>query len=130
MRRAVCILGLIMMGLLLVTAACETTQYEPGGGGTPPTQATQGEGRLEILSHELTWEGEYFRTAYVRGIAKNVGDARLSWAEVDVRFYDSQGNLLETSLDVISDLDPGMTWAFEVIGFDENIADYDIGVGS
>jgi len=128
MRKAIWILGLIMMGLLLVTAACGTTQYEHGTGGTPPAQ---GEGRLEILSHQLTWEGnEYFRTAYVRGIAKNVGDARLDYAEVDVRFYDSQGNLLETGLDNILDLDPGMTWSFEVMGWDENIADYDIGVGS
>jgi len=116
MRKAVCILGLIMMGLLLVSCTC----------GTTPTHG----GRLEILSHQLTREGEYFPTAHVRGIAKNVGDARLSWAEVDVRFYDSQGNLIENGFDFISDLDPGMTWSFDVMGLKENITASDIRVGS
>ena len=50
----------------------------------------------------------------ITGIAKNTGSKELSYAEVDGKFYDKDGNVLQTSLDTTSNLNPGETWKFSI----------------
>jgi hypothetical protein len=78
----------------------------------------------------MTTEGAY---PAIKGTAKNVSSSRLSYAGVDVKFYDAAGTLIGNSSDSIRDLDPGETWSFEVIycGFgSDKITSYKIGVGT
>ena len=81
-----------------------------------------GPGKLQILTHELEREGygsTYgFETIYVVGTAKNVGGSRISWATVEAKFYDHDGNVIGNSLDYIQDLDPGETWKFKIMYYD------------
>ena len=86
---------------------------------------------LQILSHEKDY-GEYgFLT--VTGIAKNTRNRELSYAQVDVKFYDNDGNVIGNSLDNINNLGAGETWKFKVmyLGTDSyNVGSYNISVGT
>lgn len=92
-------------------------------------------GKLEILNNDGVIEHLEYLEMYevkVTGQAKNVGNAMLSYAEVNAKFYDSSGNLIGTSLDNINDLGPGEIWNFEIIYFDSSctVTKYKVYVGS
>jgi len=70
---------------------------------------------LAILEHNMNY-GDY-GNLIVSGIAENTGNKRLSYAEIDVKFYDKEGILIDTSFDNINDLDSGEKWKFEVMYF-------------
>jgi hypothetical protein len=125
-------------GAVIVSASVagcgEDTNYEDGSGGG---NGGGSEEALEILEHELVREdeGTMSETVKVEGRAENVSEEQLSYVEVRARFYNDQGDQLESSLDNTNDLGTGSTWAFEIqypaIGEDAaEVADYDIGVGT
>jgi hypothetical protein len=139
-RRKVLALG---GGLLSVTiAGCggEETEFEEGnsgnGGGDGGTESDPDEA-LEILEHEMVRsdEGGPAEQVSIEGRAENVSDRRLSYAEVRARFYNEQGDQIESFIDNVNDLDSGSTWAFEImypgIGEDaQEVDSYDIGAGA
>jgi hypothetical protein len=67
---------------------------------------------LIILNYHAT-TSEYGSYIIV-GTAQNTGSKEMEYAEVDVKFYDSYGNLIDSSLDNINNLGAGETWNFEV----------------
>jgi len=86
---------------------------------------------LEILSHNMDYN-EY-GNLIITGIAKNTKNRELSYAQIDVKFYDNEGNVISNSLDNINNLGAGETWKFEVmyLGLDTyNVGSYDISVGT
>ncbi|MEN6610425.1 MAG: FxLYD domain-containing protein [Methanoregulaceae archaeon] len=95
------------------------------------TQSSQSNNKLTILdSHMET--GEY-GTIDIAGTAKNTGSSRITYGQINVKFYDSSGNLIGNGLTNINDLDPGETWSFRALymGTDrERVASYKIGVGT
>lgn len=117
----------LVVGLSLGLVGCAETQYQPGGEPSPAPAAE----KLQILSHSMSID-QVFGRPVVQGIAKNVSSTNLSYARVNVKFYDAEGNLLVTSLDNILDLAPDETWSFEVRysgSNPENVKSYKIGVG-
>lgn len=107
----------------LAIAGCSTdTEYQPGGGATTPESPN-----LTILSHNMVIDEWGWAT--VEGTARNDGNTRIDYAEIDVRFYNSAGQLIDSSFTNILDVDPGQVWAFEVMCFGEDAVSYDIGVG-
>jgi len=137
-------LVLLAICLILVTfiAGCTGgTQYQTGASiadqeqtqttptsSTPTTKTTE---KIEIIDHKMEY-GEY-GNLMVTGTAKNVGNSQLSYAEIRVKFYDKDNNLLETFMDNVNDLDAGQTWKFKVLYPSmnvENVDHYDIGVGT
>ncbi len=136
-------LSVILIILLLVVGvtACgctSRTQYasgddDPGtaaavSAAATPTKVT-GRDALKILSHEIEY-GSY-GSIYVVGSAKNIGDKRISWGSVEVKFYDYDGNLVGNGGDIVRDLNPGETWKFKVMYYDSDgaVDSYKIGVG-
>ncbi|SDK07797.1 FxLYD domain-containing protein [Methanoculleus thermophilus] len=133
---------LIILLLVVGVTACgctSRTQYVSGDdepGPTAPTTAAAtptkvtGRDALQIVSHELEY-GSY-GSIYVVGSAKNIGDERISWGSIDVKFYDHDGNLVGNGADFVQDLDPGETWKFKVTYYDSDgaVDSYKIGVGS
>lgn len=136
------ILAIILILMLVPSVSgCAETQYQRGGETPPPTPAEKlqnqrgGETspaapaeKLQILSHTMS-RSKTGAFLYIKGTAKNVSSSRLGYAEVKVKFYNAAGTLLDTSSDTITDLDPGETWSFEVMIFDEDqkVASYKIG---
>lgn len=107
-----------------------------GGGGGGSDEATV-QDDVEILEHELVREDEggVAEQVSVEGRAENTSDESFSYVEVRARFYNQNGDLLDSFLDNINDFGAGQTWAFEVmypaIGEDaQEVADYDIAVGT
>lgn len=82
---------------------------------------------LTIQNHQWTKEYSEFLdwwTAEVTGIAINDGNVNLSYAEVNVKFYDINNNVLDSGLDNILNLGVGETWYFSEIYWDDPEPDY------
>lgn len=87
--------------------------------------------KIVILNHQLS-ENDY-GNLIVAGSAKNNFGRNLDYAEIDVKFYDSDGAVIGNSLDNINNFGDGETWKFEVyyMGLDTyKVKDYSIEVGS
>lgn len=94
-----------------------------------PTTTTTALDDLSIVDHEFVYEGGYLGST-VQGVVENTGPDRIQVAEVRVRVYDDAGTQLGQYLDSTGDLDPGETWAFQVVVLEPpgSLADYDISV--
>jgi hypothetical protein len=106
----------------------DTTNGGNGGDGSSKD--------IELLSHEMVREDEGgpAESVKVEGEAENVSGGELSYAEVEVKFYEGD-TLAESFLDNINGWSAGETWAFEVqypgIGEDAAaITDYEIRAGT
>ena len=131
------ILGfLIIVGILNSIFSPSETTYETGGvvdqGGQevsePETKSLE---PLTILSHEMVY-GKYGNLMIV-GVAENTGNKQLSYVEIDVKFYDEEGALIDTSFTNINDIDAGEKWKFEVMYFgldNYKVDNYKIAVGT
>lgn len=87
----------------------DTPTDEPDETDTPTDAPAVGE--AVIQTHELVIdEDDYSTDAYVQGEIENVGDGPTGTIETTARFYDADGNLLESSNQFLSTLGPGETW--------------------
>lgn len=88
----------------------EDENTDDGDGGDDSSQA------VELLSHQMVEpeDDKPVGTPIVEGEAKNVSGGELPDADIEVKFYDDSGRLLESSLDSISRWAAGETWRFEV----------------
>jgi hypothetical protein len=95
------------------------------------TQSSQSSSTFTILESHME-RGEY-GTVDVVGTAKNTGSSRISYGQINVKFYDTRGDLIGNGLANIDDLDPGETWSFKAtyLGTEgTSVASYKIGVGT
>ncbi len=114
----IALIGLIFLMLLITSASCIQTI----GGVAPKAE-------LAILKKELT-KNEAGNTVVLVTI-KNVGSVTAEFAEVRVKFYDAQKNLIDSSRDSILNLKPDKTWEFTLSCSGERcsqIKSYDIEV--
>lgn len=131
------LIAVIGTGIAASLAGCgDDTDYEAQG-GDDDDGSDGSEQKLEILEHEMVREdeGTDYESLTIEGRAENVSDSRLDYTEVQARFYNEQGDQIETGLANTNDLDAGATWAFEImyVGMGEDaraVAEYDIGVGT
>lgn len=123
MRKRYLILALLALLIIpLALAGCMTeTVYQEGGVATIESP------QLIILSHNMVIDKWGWAT--VEGTARNDGTGRMGYAEIDARFYNGSGQLIDSSFTNILNLDPGQTWAFEIHSLTEGAVSYDIGVG-
>ncbi|WP_336001764.1 FxLYD domain-containing protein [Halorientalis halophila] len=144
--------GVVLTGGI---AGCsEEREYEPGSGDGSnggdggngsepiPTPEATPEDRppaesLTILEHSVvrTEEGTDWETLSVEGRVRNDSDRQFGYAEIRVRFYNADGDLLDSMIDNVNDLDPGQVWQFSVpfLGWGaeaQAVDDYDIAVGT
>jgi hypothetical protein len=87
---------------------------------------------IELLEHELVIDdGQTWTDVYVEGLVANNADSVVSYVEVTVRVYDSDGNQLDRYIDNTTELAPNTNWAFQVsIREDpDSFEEYDIAVG-
>lgn len=80
-----------------------TTQTSASSGG--------GEGSLELLESELVInEGEYITDIAMTGLLENTGSGTLRVPELNVRFYDENDSVLDSTTASITFLEPGDQW--------------------
>ena len=124
------IVGVLIIAAIVAVSGCTSNDNfkQSSNSSSSPSSGASGE-KLQILNHKMT-AGSY-GTYEVTGQAKNVGSSNLGYASIDVKFYDSQGNLLKSGLDNINNLGPGETWNFKAMYTGEGKpASYKIAVGS
>ncbi|MDL5362683.1 FxLYD domain-containing protein [Halalkalicoccus sp. NIPERK01] len=106
----------------------ETTAAEAAAEVTPRDDLAPLDG-LSIEDHEFVFESGYAGST-VQGTVENTSGERVGTAEVRVRVYNSDDQVLGLYLDSTGDLDGGAEWSFQVILLESpaDIADYDITV--
>lgn len=88
-------------------------------------------GTVELIEHNP--EVDDIGIVYVVGKLKNTDDKSISFIEIYVKFYDDEGNVLDSSFDYIENLGPGEIWNFEIMYLgsnDEDVASYTIAVST
>ncbi len=82
------------------------------------------EENLEILRHSLEERG--FFGLFVKGIAKNTGDNKIDYAQINVKFYDKDKEAIGSSFANTINLEPGEKWEFKVnyFGTQDDEVDY------
>ncbi len=128
MKRILIVLMLLIFSLSI--SACTETNYQSGSDSANGNEEESNENSIEILTHEMKKTGTYLKETNVVGTAKNVGASRVDYAQIMVRFYDAEGILLENGMDNAVDIDPGVTFQFDVMfpNFEVYPDSYDIAV--
>ncbi len=67
---------------------------------------------LTILSYEMTTDAEFMNRPRCEGLARNDGNTQIYSAWIDIDYYDSNGYLIGSGGDIVSDLEPDQTWIF------------------
>ncbi|ADU32278.1 FxLYD domain-containing protein [Evansella cellulosilytica] len=80
-------------------------------------------GGLTLTDHGYAADGFY---QYVVGTIVNESDSTYSYVQVDVSLTDENGNIIGGTFDNINNLEPGQTWEFEALVFDDGVAYYEI----
>jgi ankyrin repeat protein len=62
----------------------------------------------------------------ITGNVKNCGTHRYTYVEIDAKFKDSSGNLIDSSMDNVTSLDPGETWKFSISTLKDGATTYDL----
>lgn len=89
-------------------------------------EITKPEPKLEITREER-YTDDY--DSGVRGVARNVADSTLAYAEVSAVFLDDAGRQIGDGLDNTNDLSPGREWQFDISYYgDEDFASYELSV--
>jgi len=110
MKKHLLTVGIVILLLAVGLSGCLDTDTEYTS-GLPSVDD------VEILQHSMN----YHLVGYVvNGTAKNIGDEQVSVA-IKAKFYDENDVLIDTSLDYMSDVDPGEVFVFEIYCFEEEI---------
>ena len=149
-RRYLATAGTTASALLLAGCTDDSGDFEEGGGSNGGSNADRSDNEtssedsssggssndIELLSHEMVREDEggMAESVSVEGEAENVSGGELSYAQIEVKFYEGD-TLAESFLDNINGWSAGETWGFEVqypgIGEDAAaITDYEIRAGT
>lgn len=89
-----------------------------GGGGSDDQQ------QVKIVEHG-TYEEEF--ESGVEGKVENVTDSTLDYVEVEVKFFDAEGNRLGDNFTNVEDLAAGKTWQFKLMFLEDGeFADYEL----
>jgi len=78
-----------------------------------PQVITSPDGKLQTLRHLM--RSTRFGHRIVEGAARNISSDASLTAEITVDFYDADGALIGTEVDMVRRLDPGKTGAFEAV---------------
>jgi uncharacterized protein YcfL len=114
MKKFVLILSIFVLTVSALGCTSNSTEYQNGStpATTPVINETPAVADITILNDSLVKDdiGGY----NVKGTAQANKD--MSYAEIDVKFYDKSGAVLQSGLTNILDLKAGEKWNFEVLG--------------
>lgn len=87
-------------------------------------------GNIHIINHGLV--NTSLDKVAVKGLAKNIGEREFTLVQIRVNFYDKYDSLIDSSVDIASNIEPEEVWIFEINCYKEGfiVDDYTIGVGN
>ena len=90
---------------------------------TSDTSATSSESSFAWVEEPyMVTEDDIFQTRYIAGAIQNISDITFTSASVQFVLYDSAGNQIDTTSDVISNFVAGNTWRFKAIVLSDDVA--------
>lgn len=110
MKKLLLILSIFL--LICASLGCTEENKEYQNGTTEKAQAEPPEASITILNSTLEFDEI---TGYtVTGIAQS--NVNLDYAEIDVKYYDESGALVQSDMTNIEDLAANEPWKFKVYG--------------
>lgn len=100
---------------LLAAVAVATSVATTGCGDDSDDELL--EPRARVVSSELVreHEGTDDESVAVEGVVERTSDEEITYLEVRVRFFDADDELLDTTIEQVSDIDDGDRWEFSVM---------------
>ena len=95
----------IIAAFVLLLIAVPVMSCDEIGGNVTPAE-------ISVVKKELTKDSAGQTVLIVT--VKNSGRVEADFAEVSVKFYDSQKNLIDSNRDSVLSLHPGETWEFTI----------------
>lgn len=87
------------------------------------TNTTTKQEKLSVVDHSTTNDGYW---TYIVGTVKNNTNRNYSYVQVEINLYDADGNLVNSTLDNINNLEANGTWKFKALVTDKDFATYKI----
>lgn len=108
---------------LLVFTACETATSNVGQDAVNVGQdaVDNKQPDLELLEG-WGWERDEFGISYIVGRVRNNSDKEYSYAEINFVLLDADGAQVGSTFDNVTDLQPGVTWKFRAMVFEDDAA--------
>jgi len=115
-----------------------TKDFSEGSNNTQTTQSTDGKVEqsqqetkqqvkkpdLEVIEHHPC-NGD-FGSRMVCGTIINNTNRTIGYAQVEINLYDSEGSLVDSTMDNINNLEPNGKWKFKAIILEDNVTNYKI----
>ena len=108
------ILAIIIIGAIASSGTNNTTSTEDNNNIGTNTQMVKE--KFTVVEHK-TEKDDYW--TYITGTVKNNTDKEYSYVQVEVNLYDASGNLINSTLDNINNLEANGTWKFKALATDE-----------
>ncbi len=104
--------------------ATETTQQSNSNSTNKSHPAPANKPNLEVTEHHPC-TGD-FGSRMVCGTVVNNTNRTIGYAQVEINLYDSEGSLVDSTLDNINNLEPNGTWKFKAPILEDNVTNYKI----
>ena len=108
------ILAIIIIGVIASSGSTNTTSTE-GNNNTGRNTQTSTE-KFTVLEHKTENDGYW---TYITGTVKNNTNKEYTSVQIEVNLYDESGNLINSTLDNINNLEANGTWKFKAMATDE-----------
>ncbi len=79
---------------------------------------------LEVIEHHSC--SDEFGSKMVCGTVVNNTNRTIGYAQVEINLYDSEGSLVDSTLDNINNFEPNGKWKFKAVIMEDNVASYKI----
>lgn len=109
------ILVLFIIGAFAM-AGEDTTTSSTSENNTGVNQQTSATEKFTVLEHQT--ENDSYWT-YITGTIKNNTNKEYSYVQVEINLYDESGNLINSTLDNINNLEANGTWKFKAMATSE-----------
>ena len=100
----------LLMVVMMLANACV---FIDSGQAPTPVPVPAPDVKLSIISQIMTRDESGI--PQVQATIKNVGASTIGLVEATVDFLDSNGNLIDSSVDTVTGLEPHQTWDFVII---------------
>lgn len=111
-------------GAITVTGMQSADDIFPTTSGTTPLNSAESSFAWIEEAHIVT-EDDFFKSRYIVGAIQNTSDTTFTSASVEFILYDSSGNQIDTTRDVIHNFVSGNTWRFKAIILSDNVSSFE-----
>ena len=111
--------GVVFLAILMFSFNDNLTSYQS------ITSTNEGKGTNLTVTESHSCNLGYGARA-ICGTVKNNSNHNAGYVQVEINLYDKKGNLIDSTLDNVNNLEPYATWKFQAPIINDNVATYKI----